>query len=325
MMHYNARLSLLAWLVVCDLLPSWFQPHYYQHCTAYTFPNRPQLHTRTRTTRTTATSLRTHPHAPRDDATTSTSSDYTAVMIVPTGIGAAIGGYAGDALPAARLLASIATTLITHPNVLNGAMLYWPMPNVLYVEGYALDEFAAGALALRRVNKGGNKIGLLLDSGIEAPLRLRLMQVADAFRATLGITVHAACTTPRPMGIEAYLSTASGASWGSVRDPEALLEGGRWLVGQGCDAIAVVGRFPEDDDDDEEEEEEEEAAERERKGQGTGVGGSGSVSGSSAALFADYRQGQGVDAIAGAEALISHILTKSLVVPCAHAPAFRYG
>jgi Protein of unknown function (DUF3326) len=27
---------------------------------------------------------------------------YTAVMIVPTGIGASIGGYAGDALPSAR-------------------------------------------------------------------------------------------------------------------------------------------------------------------------------------------------------------------------------
>ena len=51
---------------------------------------------------------------------------YTAVMIVPTGIGAAIGGFAGDALPSARLLSSCVDTLITHPNVLNGAMMYWP-------------------------------------------------------------------------------------------------------------------------------------------------------------------------------------------------------
>lgn len=34
--------------------------------------------------------------------------------------------------------------LITHPNVMNGASLYWPEPNMLYVEGYALDEFCAG-------------------------------------------------------------------------------------------------------------------------------------------------------------------------------------
>ena len=41
-------------------------------------------------------------------------------MIVPTGIGASIGGYAGDALPAARLLSCVVDRLITHPNVLNG-------------------------------------------------------------------------------------------------------------------------------------------------------------------------------------------------------------
>lgn len=50
----------------------------------------------------------------------SRNDDYTAVMIVPTGIGASIGGYAGDALPAARLLSCVVDRLITHPNVLNG-------------------------------------------------------------------------------------------------------------------------------------------------------------------------------------------------------------
>lgn len=38
-------------------------------------------------------------------------------MIVPTGVGAAIGGYAGDALPVARALSSVVDCLISHPNV----------------------------------------------------------------------------------------------------------------------------------------------------------------------------------------------------------------
>jgi len=46
---------------------------------------------------------------------------FTAVMIVPTGIGAEIGGHAGDAAPAARLLAAACDTLITHPNVVNAS------------------------------------------------------------------------------------------------------------------------------------------------------------------------------------------------------------
>ncbi|KAF6138928.1 hypothetical protein GIB67_025657 [Kingdonia uniflora] len=78
---------------------------------------------------------------------------YTSVMIVPTGVGAAIGGYAGDALPVARTLASVADCVISHPNVLNAAMLYWPMPNVLYVEGHALDRFAEGLWALQPVHQ----------------------------------------------------------------------------------------------------------------------------------------------------------------------------
>jgi hypothetical protein len=49
-------------------------------------------------------------------------------MIVPTGVGAAIGGFAGDALPVARTVASVVDYLITHPNVrtfcLSGGIVY---------------------------------------------------------------------------------------------------------------------------------------------------------------------------------------------------------
>ena len=46
---------------------------------------------------------------------------FNVVMLVPTGIGAEVGGHAGDATPAATLLASVCDTLITHPNVLNAS------------------------------------------------------------------------------------------------------------------------------------------------------------------------------------------------------------
>ena len=41
------------------------------------------------------------------------------IFIVPTGIGCEVGGFAGDALPTAKLLASASGCLITHPNVMN--------------------------------------------------------------------------------------------------------------------------------------------------------------------------------------------------------------
>ena len=45
------------------------------------------------------------------------------IFIVPTGIGCEVGGFAGDALPTAKLLASASGCLITHPNVMNGGSL----------------------------------------------------------------------------------------------------------------------------------------------------------------------------------------------------------
>ena len=59
-------------------------------------------------------------------------------------------------------------------------------------------------------------------------------------------------------------------------------------MANGATAIAVVARFPDDPDSD---------------------------------ALAAYRAGSGVDALAGAEAVISHLLVRHLGIPCAHAPA----
>ena len=207
------------------------------------------------------------------------------LLVIPTGIGCAIGGYAGDGLPAARLLAAASGCLVTHPNVMNGASLYWSDPRIHYVEGSALDRFAAGELALRPVRC--QRLGLLLDAGIEESLRLRHLQVAEGCRASLGLEIGPVVTPDRPL--EVTLSRGpSGMSWGRLGQPAALLRAGERLKALGATAIAVVSRFPDDD--------------------------------GSEALQA-YRQGSGVDGLAGAEAVISHLLSGHLGLPCAHAPA----
>lgn len=211
---------------------------------------------------------------------------YTVVLIVPTGVGAAIGGYAGDALPVARAISAICDRLITHPNVLNGAQLYWNLPNALYVEGYALDKFASGCMGLQPVHQ--NRVGLILDQAIEPELRVRHLQVADAARATLGLSLTDYVVTDAPLNVE-LRTAASGASWGTIGNPDSLLRAAEVLIQQAkADAIAVVARFPDD------------------------LG--------SEALQA-YRHGQGVDPLAGAEAVISHLIVRTFQVPCAHAPA----
>ncbi|WMV28336.1 hypothetical protein MTR67_021721 [Solanum verrucosum] len=249
--------------------------------------------------------------------------EYTSVMIVPTGVGAAIGGYAGDALPVARALSSVVDCLISHPNVLNAAMLYWPMPNALYVEGYALDRFAEGLWALQPVHQ--NRVGLVFDAGIEEELLMRHLQVVDATRASLGLPIVGYTVTDTPLlsgkvwemlevvqrsaGGQCYLTPADGGRWrysmelvevekwvdptsgqstGRIQCPDSLLRAVESLRNE-CkvDALAVVARFPDDDIED----------------------------------LDDYRQGVGIDLLAGVEAVISHLVVKNFHIPCAHAPA----
>ncbi|MGV0026210.1 DUF3326 domain-containing protein [Phormidesmis priestleyi] len=215
-----------------------------------------------------------------------TKRPYTAVLIVPTGIGAVIGGYAGDAMPVARAIAQVVDRLITHPNVLNGAQLYWNLPNALYVEGYGLDQFAAGNWGLRPVRQ--NRIGIIFDQSVESELRSRHLQVADAARATLGLTLTEYIVTDQPLNVE-LKTAASGATWGTIAHPDSLLRAADKLIHQaGAEAIAVIARFPDDVESE---------------------------------ALQNYRHGQGVDPLAGAEAVISHLIVRTFQIPCAHAPA----
>ncbi len=212
---------------------------------------------------------------------------FPTLLIIPSGIGCAIGGFAGDAIPAARLLAAASDCLITHPNVMNGASLYWSDPRIYYVEGYGLDRFAAGQIALKPVRQ--QRIGLILDLAIEPQLMRRQLQVADGCRATLGLNIGPVITTDSPLGVD-LIEGPSGASWGRLARPDSLLRAGERLQNAGATAIAVVTRFPDDSNND---------------------------------TLKSYRHGNGVDALAGAEAVISHLLVRHLGIPCAHAPALE--
>ena len=207
------------------------------------------------------------------------------ILIIPTGIACEQGGFAGDALPVARLLAAASGCLISHPNVLNGASLYWSDQRIHYVEGWALDAFARGYWRLSSCR--AQRIGVLFDAAIEATLLLRHLQVLDAARATLGLDIGPVLVTDGPIGVS-VCQGASGSSWGELEHPHRLLQAGEQLKAAGATAIAVVARFPDELD--------------------------------SSQLQA-YRCGAGVDALAGAEALISHLLVRELGIPCAHAPA----
>ena len=103
------------------------------------------------------------------------------VMIIPTGIRCEIGGHAGDATPAARLLGSVCNKLILHPNVVNASDVNEMPENALYVEGSILDRFLEGKIELKEVKQ--NKILVVVNK----PVKPETVNAVSSTRSTLGI------------------------------------------------------------------------------------------------------------------------------------------
>lgn len=132
------------------------------------------------------------------------------VMIIPTGIGCAIGGHAGDATPAAKLLAACCDKLILHPNVVNASDINEMPPNSLYVEGSILDRFLEGSVELKESRQ--NKILL----AVNAPAKPETINAVSAARATIGADIEIVeLKTPLRMtgGVKNGVATGEVFGW----------------------------------------------------------------------------------------------------------------
>lgn len=103
------------------------------------------------------------------------------VFIIPTGIGCEIGGHAGDANPAVKLIASVCDKLIVNPNAVNASDINEMPENCLYVEGSTIDRFLKREIYLKEVR--ANKILIVTN----APLKTEIVNSVNAARATIGI------------------------------------------------------------------------------------------------------------------------------------------
>ncbi|MFB0556989.1 MAG: DUF3326 domain-containing protein [Dehalococcoidia bacterium] len=113
------------------------------------------------------------------------TDQFNAVLIVPTGIGAEIGGHSGDAGPVARLLAAACDNLITHPNVVNAADINEYPENALYVEGSVLSRLLMGTVGLQKVRS--NRVMLVIDKHHDKFFHEAAINSASAARAAFGL------------------------------------------------------------------------------------------------------------------------------------------
>ncbi|GMQ92454.1 MAG: hypothetical protein BMS9Abin11_1785 [Gammaproteobacteria bacterium] len=157
------------------------------------------------------------------------------VFIIPTGVGCKIGGHAGDATPAAKLIAQTCNKIILHPNVVNASDINEMPFNSLYVEGSILDRFLLGEIELQEVVN--NKVLV----AISPPIKPETINAINAARVTLGMSIEIV-ELDTPLEMDAWVS--NGVAGGKARGVFALIDQVQNLT---FDALAIASHIHTDD------------------------------------------------------------------------------
>lgn len=148
------------------------------------------------------------------------TTQFNAVLLIPTGIGAEIGGHSGDGGAVARLLASACDNLITHPNVVNASDINELPENALYVEGSVITRLLMGTVSIQKVHS--NRVMLVIDEQEEDSFfHEAAINAASAARAALGLDCPLVVKMNRKILMRALYSS-SGRAVGEIQHLEHL-------------------------------------------------------------------------------------------------------
>lgn len=160
---------------------------------------------------------------------------FNAVMVIPTGIGAEIGGHAGDAAPVARMLGEVCDTVVLHPNVVNASDINEMPDNALYVEGSVLTRLLMGTVGLQPVR--ANRVLVVMDAHEDEMFINAGVNAVNAARAAWGLSCSGVLLLESRVRMQARFSKSGRAS-GVISNMEGLCELLEEYGGQ-YDAVAL--------------------------------------------------------------------------------------
>ncbi len=163
------------------------------------------------------------------------TQQFNIVLLVPTGIGAEIGGHAGDAGPVARMLAEVSDTLVLHPNVVNASDLNEMPQNALYVEGSVVTRLLMGTVGLQPVRS--NRVLVVIDAHRDQLFVNAAVNAVSGARAAYGLSCPEVVCLDPPVKLRARYSP-SGRAAGRVEEMEGLCGLLEERMGQ-YDAVAL--------------------------------------------------------------------------------------
>ena len=146
---------------------------------------------------------------------------FNVVLLIPTGIGAEIGGHAGDAGPVARMLSELADNVVLHPNVVNASDVNEMPSNALYVEGSVVTRLLMGTAGLLPVRS--NRLLVVIDAHRDSAFVNAAVNAVSGARASYGLSCsEVVCLDPPAKLLARY--SPSGRATGRVEDMAGLCE-----------------------------------------------------------------------------------------------------
>lgn len=206
---------------------------------------------------------------------------FRVALVIPTGLGASVGGHAGDGGATARLMASVCDQLVTHPNVVNASDINEMTDNTLYVEGYLLTQYLMGNIGLREVRQ--NRVLVIVDGSADPTYITAAINVVNAARATYGLNCPEVVVLNKPFTMKTGWSK-EGRAAGKIKEMEELFFVLHDRAGT-YDAVAIT-----------------------------------SLTAIPAAVRDQYYRNGGVNPWGGVEAMLTHTISHCFQVPCAHSP-----
>lgn len=206
---------------------------------------------------------------------------FRVALVIPTGLGASVGGHAGDGGATARLMASVCDQLVTHPNVVNASDINEMTDNTLYVEGYTLTQYLLGNIGLQEVRQ--NRVLVVVDGSADSIYVTAAINVVNAARATYGLNCPEVVVLKKPFTMKTGWSTEDRAA-GIVEGMDELFSVLQDRNGT-YDVVAITSL----------------------------------IKISNEARTKYYERG-GVNPWGGVEAMLTHSISHCFKIPCAHAP-----
>ena len=214
------------------------------------------------------------------------ASRFNVVFLVPTGIGAGIGGHAGDATPTAQLLAQTCDTLILHPNVVNASDINEMPSNSLYIEGSVITRLLMGSIGLAPTR--ANRVLAIIDAHEDDMFVNATINAVSGARASYGLVCPEVIKLHPPLMMESEF-TGFGTAAGKIEGLERVFSVLEEREGM-YDAVAIS-----------------------------------SVISTPEEFHQEYFDAAGgmVNPWGGVEAMLTHAVSSRFNVPSAHSPMFE--